>query len=222
MNSSKRLFNCIVGYNDIKQLIRQAVYSDVNVHWLFYGPPASAKSLFLLEMEKEIPKTLFVTGSRISKKGLHSALLEHKPYFLLFDEIDKAPRTASSALLSLMESGRIIITLGDKSTDTALPTKVFASCNSIYRLPPELLSRFQKLYFPPYTKDEFLEICSGYLVHHEKIREEMALKAGELVWEKLDRDIRQVIRVVRLSKTIEQVEQTVEVFRKYAVGATQE
>jgi MoxR-like ATPase len=222
MNSSKRLFNCIVGYNDIKQLIRQAVYSDANVHWLFYGPPASAKSLFLLEMEKEIPKTIFVTGSRISKKGLHSVLLEHKPHFLLFDEIDKAPRTASSALLSLMEMRRIIITLGKKSINTELHTKVFASCNNIHRLPPELLSRFQKLYFPPYTKDEFLEICSGYVVHYEKVREEVALRAGELVWESLNRDIRQVIRIVRLSKTVEQVEQTVEVFKKYAGGATQE
>ncbi len=41
-------FGNIVGYDDIKDLVRRVLSSDENYNLLFVGPPASAKTLFLL------------------------------------------------------------------------------------------------------------------------------------------------------------------------------
>jgi hypothetical protein len=39
-------FGNIVGYDDIKDLVRRVLGSDENYNLLFCGPPASAKTLF--------------------------------------------------------------------------------------------------------------------------------------------------------------------------------
>jgi len=41
-------FGNIEGYDDIKNLLRRVLSSDENYNLLFSGPPASAKTLFLL------------------------------------------------------------------------------------------------------------------------------------------------------------------------------
>ena len=41
-------FNNIHGYYDIKDIVRRALYAEDNYNLLFIGPPASAKTLFLL------------------------------------------------------------------------------------------------------------------------------------------------------------------------------
>jgi hypothetical protein len=47
-------FDNIEGYDDIKDIVRRALYSEHNYNLLFTGPPASAKTLFLLGiMERE-------------------------------------------------------------------------------------------------------------------------------------------------------------------------
>ena len=42
------LFSIIIGYDDIKAMMRKALELEAQVHWLLVGPPASAKTLFLL------------------------------------------------------------------------------------------------------------------------------------------------------------------------------
>ena len=208
----------IIGYDDLKEIIYNALEFDAHVNWLFVGPPASAKSLFLLDMERTLRLSKLVNGSRVSRKGLHELLATNSIDFLLFDEMDKASKSSLAALLSVLESGRVIITLGNNIIDQPVTTKVFATCNSINDMAPELLSRFQVLRFPAYDKKTFMDICSGYVVPTEKVREEVALRAGVLSWDLLDRDIRQVIRLVRVAKTVDAVDKAVEVFQKY--GAT--
>jgi len=41
-------FNNVQGYDDIKDIVRRALDSEDNYNLLFIGPPASAKTLFLL------------------------------------------------------------------------------------------------------------------------------------------------------------------------------
>jgi hypothetical protein len=41
-------FGSIEGYDDIKYLLKRALSTDENYNLLFCGPPASAKTLFLL------------------------------------------------------------------------------------------------------------------------------------------------------------------------------
>jgi predicted ATPase with chaperone activity len=46
------LFNDIIGYNDVKRLVRMALDSDEQSHILLSGPPASAKTMFLESLRK--------------------------------------------------------------------------------------------------------------------------------------------------------------------------
>ena len=57
---SDQLFSNIVGYNDIKKLFRMSLSSEKPVHVLLVGPPASAKTLFMLECIKLT--IIFYTG----------------------------------------------------------------------------------------------------------------------------------------------------------------
>ena len=46
------LFESIIGYEDIKKIFKMSLISDKPVHILLVGPPASAKTLFMLEFLK--------------------------------------------------------------------------------------------------------------------------------------------------------------------------
>ena len=49
---SGELFSTIVGYNDVKKIFALSITSQKPVHILLVGPPASAKTLFMLECMK--------------------------------------------------------------------------------------------------------------------------------------------------------------------------
>jgi holliday junction DNA helicase RuvB len=66
-----RVFSKIEGLDDIKEMMLRALESSERAHTLLTGPPASAKSLFMLEIEKFMQsKVYFAEGSGISKAGL--------------------------------------------------------------------------------------------------------------------------------------------------------
>ncbi|HXX98165.1 MAG TPA: hypothetical protein VEL11_13725 [Candidatus Bathyarchaeia archaeon] len=41
-------FESVQGYDDIKDIVKRVLYAEDNYNLLFLGPPASAKTLFLL------------------------------------------------------------------------------------------------------------------------------------------------------------------------------
>jgi len=209
------LFKNIVGYDDLKEIIRTAIRNESIVHWLFHGPPASAKSMFLLELQK-LRFSKLIVGSRVSKAGLHQVLIEDAPLYLLFDELDKAKRSVTTSLLSLMETGQVVTTLKGYVKTVERDTLVFATTNELKNIPRELLSRFQILEFPEYNRSQFMDICSSYVAQAENITEELARYIGEIVWDDIkSKDVRQVIRVARLAKTREAVDLTIGVLKKY-------
>src|SRR5215472_641298 len=55
-------FDNIQGYDDIKDIVRRALDSEDNYNLLFTGPPASAKTLFLLGI-LESRKGVYFDGS---------------------------------------------------------------------------------------------------------------------------------------------------------------
>ncbi len=67
-SSSKpyELFDNIVGYNDVKKLFNLSLSSERPVHILLVGPPASAKTLFMLECIK-LERSYFMLGSQSNK-----------------------------------------------------------------------------------------------------------------------------------------------------------
>ena len=56
-------FKNIQGYDDLKDIVRRALDAEDNYNILFIGPPASAKTLFLLGI-LESKKGVYFDGSK--------------------------------------------------------------------------------------------------------------------------------------------------------------
>ena len=191
------LFDCIIGYDDVKDEIKFTLREGRKSHYLLIGPPATAKSLFLMELGS-LSGTYQATGSRVSGAGLTDAFFSYQPRILLLDEMDKIPMDATAVLLSVMESGDVLETKYKRHRGLKLDLNVFAAGNSDKTIPNELLSRFDtKLHFSPYSFEEFVSVCQGYLSRYEDIPEVIAKYIGIQTWQHLDKDIRTARGIAR-------------------------
>jgi holliday junction DNA helicase RuvB len=204
-------FNNIQGYDDIKDIVRRALDAEDNYNLLFVGPPASAKTLFLLGI-LESKKGVYFDGSNTTNRIL-DILEERRPKIICIDELDKMPRQFQEKLLNFMESGRIKVDQMRKQYDfTIKGAKVFAACNEIAWLSKPLQSRFRRLHLPPYTEEQFLEVSARVL---PKLK--IAHLIGKAVWDQRG-DIRDVIsigKLVRKSDGPVEVDQILSTMIKY-------
>jgi len=208
------LFSVIVGYEDVKKLFRMSLKAEKPTHILLVGPPASAKTVFLLEIAR-LKGAFYLLGGSTTKVGLIDQLFTLRPDYVLLDEIDKMNKEDHTALLSLMETGIVKEVKHGKTREMVLPARVYAACNSEKNLSTELLSRFQyKIHFRPYTEEEFLEVSKRVLVQREEKDEELAEYISKKV-ASLSRDVRDSIGVARLANTKDDVDFLIEVKRKY-------
>ena len=212
---TSKLFENIVGFDDVKELFRMAIEAPKQVHCLMVGPPATSKSIFLLELAK-LPGAVYVTGSGTSSAGLEKILIEKKPNYLLIDEIDKLKATDDiSVLLSLMETGKVIRAKGDWQAEVQLNTKVFAAGNKL-NLPRELADRFIILHFKEYTYKEFKQICVEYFSKEEGVSKDFVAKVVDFAWE-YDKSVRTVRSLIRLSAGKEErLAKALEILKKYS------
>src|SRR5215467_11863529 len=201
-------FSNIHGYDDIKDLVRRALDAEDNYNLLFIGPPASAKTLFLLGI-MECRKGVYFDGSNATNRILD--VLEEK--IICVDELDKMPRQFQDKLLNFMESGHIKVDQMRKQYDFKIKgAKVFAACNEITRLSKPLRSRFRRLHLPPYTEEQFLQVSAKVL---PKLK--IAHVIGKAVWDQGD-NIRDLISIGKLVRKIdgpEEVEQILSTMIKY-------
>jgi Holliday junction DNA helicase RuvB len=87
------LFADIIGYDHIKRLLRMVLDSNSAIHVLLVGPPASAKTMFLISLMRHLKNSYFADGTNSTKAGMIEHLIAIKPKYLLIDEIDKmAPK----------------------------------------------------------------------------------------------------------------------------------
>ena len=103
------VFSEIEGLDDIKEMMLRALESPERAHTLLIGPPACAKSLFMLEIEKGMQYEVYYTeGAATTKAGLQKFIGEnqHKE-IIIIDEIDKMLLKDQGGLLSMMERGKI-------------------------------------------------------------------------------------------------------------------
>jgi len=208
------LFDVIVGYEDVKKILLKALKSKKPVHALLAGVPASAKSLFLSEIQR-LPSSYFLLGGKTTKAGLTWILSRYKPKYLLIDELDKMPRREMTVLLSLMETGLVKDVKYRKEIEVVLDTKVFAACNRDDTIPAELKSRFYlKFYFKPYTLTEFKEVGTKVLVNREGVKASLASYIVNRVSE-FTRDVRVCIGIARIAETKNDVDFIVDSLRKY-------
>jgi Holliday junction DNA helicase RuvB len=208
------LFESIVGYSDIKKLFQMSLSSDKPVHILLVGPPASAKTLFMLECMK-LERSYFTLGTHSTKSGMIDYLFDKRPRYLIVDEIEHMPIKDQTALLSLMETGIIAETKFQKTRNTHLKTWVFATSNATDRMLTPLLSRFIVLRFKQYTFDAFQEV-STQILGREGVQPDVASVIAGAVWTILkSKDIRDCIKLGRLAKTKEDVEWIAQTLKTY-------
>ena len=212
------LFKYIVGYDDIKELLKKVLKSEKPVHVLLIGPPSTGKTLFLEDIYNAFSDAEFVVGSEASGLGLSKLIRERRPGILIIDEIDKLLKADDlSTLLSIMESGRTRRVKGNSITDVvSVNTKVIAAGNTDKYLPPELRSRFlPPLYLKPYSYEQFREVVINYLVNFESVTRETAELIAELTWN-FDRDVRTARSVARLcGNDVNEINKMFELFKKY-------
>lgn len=211
-----KLFENIIGHDNVKEILIKSITKNLGIHWLLVGPPASARSMILMDIEDKVPGAVFVSGTRLNKEGLLELLRTQRPRFLLIDELDKCGPSTLNPLLTLCEHKRIVSTTKGDPFDIKLDTIVLGTANYSDNLESYFLSRFSVLHFPEYTEEEFLGICRKILPRKEKIGVRLAKYIGNKVWNDMEnRDIRQAVRVAKLAKTEEDVDWTVEVLMKY-------
>lgn len=194
------LFGPIVGYEDVKALLKLAIGSSKPCHSLLSGSPASAKTLFLMELSR-LPGSYYALAPSMTAAGLADMLLTYTPKFLLIDEIDRLDGVNLGVLASLMATGIVSITKYRSTRQVLLPTKVFAAGIRIHKLPRDILSRFVKLRFPPYTQEQFKDVSIKVCVA-EGIEEGIAARIANDIWGTFteESDVRQVVQVARLSE----------------------
>ena len=211
---SDQLFINIVGYNDVKKLFRMSLSSEKPVHVLLVGPPASAKTLFMLECIK-LERSFFTLGSHSTKSGMIDYLFKDRPRYLIVDEIEHMPMKDQTALLSLMETGIIAETKYQKTRNTQMKTWVFATSNGTERMLTPLLSRFIVLHFKQYRYENFREIAV-HILAQEGISSEIATACADAVWLKMkSKDIRDCIKIGRLAKMKEDVDWIASTLKNY-------
>ena len=211
----KDIFEIVVGYEDVKRLFKKTLESEEPVGILLVGPPASGKTLFMLELER-LPRSYYALGSRSSKAGLADLLITRKPRYLLIDEIDRMDRDDYGVLLSLMQTGIVVETKYRKERRAELKTWVFASAIKTKGIPNEVLSRFMVLRFPEYDQEQFREVVVTILTRREGTPEDLAEYIANEVWWKLDsKDPREAVRIARLCEDEKEVDALIKTLKKY-------
>jgi len=209
----------VVGFEDIKEAIALAVESRRRINFLLEGPPACAKSIMLEGVRSAVPDAYIAFGSRTSAAGLSDALFERQPSVLLLDEADKMENEVYSVLLGLMESGEVLETKSRKSRGIKLDTLIIAACNSSAKMPREFLSRFAlHVHFPMSSRDEFINVCHGFLTRAEGCPPDLARLIGQLVFDCGIGDVRKARGVWQLmiAPTDEEVRRVVQLMLKYS------
>jgi MoxR-like ATPase len=214
LTKSEQLFDSIIGYDDVKRLFNLSFSSEKPVHMLLVGPPASAKTLFMLSCMK-LERSYFTLGSHSTKSGMMDYLFQSRPRYLIIDEIEHMPVKDQTALLSLMETGIIVETKFKKTRNTQLKTWIFATSNSTDRMLTPLLSRFMVLHFKQYKYETFQEVAV-HLLCRQGISREIAIATAETVWSKMkSKDIRDCIKIGHLAKTKDDINWIAETLKNY-------
>ena len=209
------LFNNIVGYDNIKKIFYFAIRSHLPVHILLVGPPGSAKTLFLME-GMNLQRSYFTLGSHSTKAGMVDYLFVNRPRYLIIDEIEYMAIKDQAMLLSLMETGILSETKFEKTRRSVMKTWVFASCNNEKKLLTPLLSRFIVLHFKKYDYKTFLNITKYILLKECNLEQNCSELIAYKVWNELkSRDIRDCIKIGRLSKDSEDINLITNTLKQY-------
>ena len=209
-NPTIDIFDDIYGYDDIKQLILKVLNKQRSVGILFYGPPASAKSMFLNALQR-LDGARYIVMTQTTKSALTELLITEQPSILLIDELDKANAKDYAALLTLLQSGVVQRNVFGSRIAVTLQTKVFATANYIERIPREIRSRFQVITFREYTEEELRQI--GYhMLRNHPFGKEIVDTSLDM---KVITDPRDFDRLGLMIETEDDIKRVLEIVKKY-------
>ena len=203
-SKTSSLFNGIIGYNDVKRLVRMALDSDEQSHILLSGPPASAKTMFLESLSK-LKSSYLIDGTSTTKAGLIDCLFLNNPKYLLIDEIDKMSTKDQAMLLNLMETGIVSETKHNKTRTAHVKMSVFATSNNVGDIITPLQSRFFVVELPPYTYEQFYQISVHLLTEKHEVSTDIAKNISDKVWAN-SRNIRDCVRIGRIAKSVDDIQ----------------
>lgn len=219
LSEEEKFFSNVVGFTDIKRLLLKAVVGKEPVHILLTGPPASSKTIFLLELLEGLENTYFIDAIGASGPGMMDYLFNNNTRFLLIDEIDKMKRTDQAALLNVMDTGILSETkLKGKTRQKMMRISIFATSNDIKKLSTPLRSRFMELHLEEYTYEEFTEIVGRLLQRRYNLDSAISKKISYEVWYTMkSKDVRDAIRIAKLIKSPDDVDWLIKVQLKYGI-----
>src|SRR5918912_2180293 len=212
-----QVFSDIEGLDDIKEMMLRALESSERAPTLLTGPPASAKSLFMLQIEKYMSsKVYFAEGASTTKAGVQRFIAEnqHKE-IIIIDEIDKMPMKDQEGLLTMMERGEFVSTKVRNTKTVTANIVIFATSNSAGRLSKPLLSRFTVFEIPEYSYPEFEAISVRVL---KRLPQNTVIQIASSVWKTGSRDIRDVLKIAKLCNPLdtgEDIARLISIHHKY-------
>jgi len=119
--------------------------------------------------------------------------------------------------VSFIEQNLYVLVPAD--TFVTFNTRVFAAGIKVEKLSQDLLSRFTKLHFAPYTEQEFIEVSQRVLTTRENTSLENAEYIVRVLWQLhgQNADVRQCVQTGRLSPRHRQrIDEVLVALRKYS------
>ena len=207
----------IIGYDEIKKILVRSLREGIPANVLLVGPPATAKSLFLMALER-LEGSVFIQGGTSTQGGIRDVIMGYLPSILLIDEIDKIRSNYDvTALLTWMWEGRVVSAQsrragGVKSVEGR--GWVVAAANDVSRLHPALKDRFIPFYLKEYARDEYEKVVFSILVR-EGVDDEIARFVARETYG-LEKSVRQAIQVGRLAGDMSFARYMIEALKKHA------
>jgi Holliday junction DNA helicase RuvB len=209
----QQIFKNVIGYDNIKLLLYKMITSKHTNSVLLAGPPASSKTIFILELLDHFKgKAYFVDGTTVSGIGIIDYLFDHTDLKFLLTKLTSSIRKIKRVLLNVIETG-ILSDVKAKRSKSARQThmhlSIYATSNDISNMLTPLLSRFIKLNFPEYSLETFIEIC------HKILSRETIQAIVQYVWEHT-RDIREAIAIAKIVDSSDEVNSVAHTLRRYS------
>jgi len=211
----ENIFSEIEGYEDVKeQILANLQDGRKPVHFLFWGPPATAKTQFL-DILAQLDGSYKILGGGSTKVGAFEVLATRTPRILIIDEIDKMKSNDQAILLGLLENQQVLIDKHNQHIHLELPdTRVYASANNPKKVLEALRSRFICLYFKPYSEAEFKKVVTKVLVR-EGYEPSFSQSVAAQLWNKGITDVRQARQIARLAGTKDKVRAVIDLVLQY-------
>ena len=194
----------------------RAIVSKESMAILLSGPPASSKTIFLMEMMKGLSSVCFVDRTNTTGPGLVDRLFNNDIQYLLLDEW-KMSKKDQNVLLNILETGMLVGTKISKTRSKYLKNlKVFATTNNVDALSPPLRSRLMEFHLPEYSFDQFSEIARRLLTKRLGHSNQVANEISAAVWNEMNsKDVRDVLGIAKLVHGVEDVSWIVQTYKKY-------